>query len=316
MVRKILSAVIFFLACNLTIHAQAITAKAFVDSSIYKVGDYINLTVNVKHDQNISLSSPVLGDSTSGFEVIDSKPPLVKKNGNELNTTFQFTLSKYDSGEVNIAHIPIYYTVKGDTAIKVAYTNPVSFLVRTVNVNLQQPIKDVKDPIKIPLNWKLIILIALIILLILAVIFYYYNKYKKKKKPEVVTKKIIARPPHVTALYELRALEEKQLWQKGMIKEYHTAITEIIRKYFHDQFFLPAMELTTTEVIDYLKKVEDASKILDLTYKFLSNADLVKFAKFQPMDSINEAMMKEAVEIVEKTKPKQVKELVSEDKNV
>jgi hypothetical protein len=316
MVKKVSQTIIFLLFCTFAIHAQTISAKAYIDSSSYQVGDYINLTVNVVHNQDVSLSKPVVGDSTSNFEVIDSKPPIVEKNGNKFNTTFQFTLSKYDSGEVNIARIPIYYTVKGDTTIKVAYTNPVSFVVKTLKVNLQKPIKDVKKPIRIPLNWKLIILIILIILLILAVIFYFYNKHKKKKQTGLVTKKIIERPPHVTALYELRALDEKQLWQKGLIKEYHTEITEIIRKYFHYQFFLPAMELTSTEVIDYLKKVEDAKSILDITNNFLSNADLVKFAKFQPMDSINEEMMKQAIEIVEKTKPKQTKELVTEDKNV
>jgi hypothetical protein len=315
MVKKISQTVAVILFCALAIRAQTITAKAYVDSSSYAIGDYINLTVNVVHDKDISLSSPVVGDSTSDFDVIDSKPPVVQKKGNEFSTTYQFTLSKYDSGEVSI-HIPIYYTLKGDTTIKVAYTNPVSFVVKTLKVDLQKPIKDVKKPIKIPLNWKLIILIVLIILLILATAYYFYKKYKKKKQPQVVAKKIISRPPHVTALYELRALEEKQLWQKGMIKEYHTAITEIIRKYFHYQFFLPAMELTTTEVMDYLKKVEDAKPILDITLNFLSNADLVKFAKFKPMDSINEEMMKQAVAIVEKTKPKQTKELVSEDRNV
>lgn len=295
------------------LHAQKITARATVDSSHYKVGDFVHLTINVTHDKNINLSAPVVGDSTSDFEVIDSKPAVVKKEGNKFLTTYKYTLSKYDSGEVSLPHIPVYYTENGDTDLQVAYTNPIRFTVSTIKVNLNKPIKDIKKPLVIPLNWKIIVLIILIILLIGALIFYFYNRYKKKKQPAEVTKKVIMKPPHVIALYELRALEEKQLWQKGMIKEYHSDITEIIRKYFHDQFFLPAMELTTTEVMDYLKKVDDASPILDTTYKFFTNADLVKFAKFKPMDSVNEEMMKEAVEIVEKTKPKPEKELVQSE---
>jgi len=309
-VKKTFLLLSFFFLYIVALHAQKITARATVDSSYYKVGDFVHLTINVTHDKNINISAPVIGDSTSDFEVINSKPAVVKKEGNKFLTTYEYTLSKYDSGEVYLPHIPVYYTESGDTDIQIAYTNPIKFTVSTIKVNLNKPIKDIKKPITIPLNWKLIVLIILILLLIAAVIFYFYNKHRKNKKPAEVSKKVIMKPPHVIALYELRALEEKQLWQKGKIKEYHSDITEIIRKYFHDQFFLPAMELTTTEVMDYLKKVEDAAPILDLTYKFLTDADLVKFAKFMPMDSVNEDMMKEAVEIVEKTKPKPQKELV------
>ena len=45
-------------------------------------------------------------------------------------------------------------------------------------------------------------------------------------------RKVIQKPPHVIAIYELRALEQEQLWQKGMIKEYHSRITEINQKIF------------------------------------------------------------------------------------
>ncbi|MEJ2615782.1 MAG: hypothetical protein P8Z35_12550, partial [Ignavibacteriaceae bacterium] len=171
--------------------------------------------------------------------------------------------------------------------------------------------------IKIPLDWKYILMWILIVLIILGTAFYFYSRYKKKKMAEVKkVKKVIQKPPHVIAMYELRALEQQQLWQKGMIKEYHSKITEIIRRYFQDQFYLPALELTTSEVMQYLKQVRRANIIIDITYDFLSNADLVKFAKFKPMASINEEMMKQATEIVQKTKPAPEREVTAEVSNV
>ena len=100
-----------------------------------------------------------------------------------------------------------------------------------------------------------------------------------------------------------------------MIKEYHSRITEIIRKYFDERFNLHAMELTTNEVMDLLRTKNEAQVIFDITNDFLNNADLVKFAKFQPMSSINEEMMKQAFSIVNKTVPKveEPKEEVTED---
>jgi hypothetical protein len=110
-------------------------------------------------------------------------------------------------------------------------------------------------------------------------------------------------PPHVKALAALDNLESEQLWQKGFIKDYHSRITEIIRNYFEESFDLPAMELTTTETIQHLKGIKEKVIILDITYNFLSNADLVKFAKFQPFETVNEEMMKQAKEIVQSTIP-------------
>jgi hypothetical protein len=54
-----------------------------------------------------------------------------------------------------------------------------------------------------------------------------------------------------------------------------------------------------------LKLVRDAKQILEQTDKFLNNADLVKFAKFVPIASVNEEMMSQAKEIVNNTIPKE-----------
>ena len=43
---------------------------------------------------------------------------------------------------------------------------------------------------------------------------------------------------------------------------------------------------------------------------------MVKFAKFQPMPSVNEEMMKQAKEIVYKTKQEETSEVVEEVSNV
>ena len=51
----------------------------------------------------------------------------------------------------------------------------------------------------------------------------------------------------------------------------------------------------------HLRGIKESGKILDVTFDFLSNADLVKFAKFQPLESVNEEMMKQARNIVQST---------------
>ena len=316
MVKKLifLFLVVIYFPCSF---AQGVSAKAFTDSLNYQVGDYINLIIQVEHNKNISISNPVLSDSTSKVEIIKQESPEVENHNGNLISTFRFIISKYDSGNVTIPPIPVLYKVTGNQELQTAYTNPVNFTVHTLKILPGGEIKDVKAPIKIPLDWVDILIWILIVLIILGLAFYLYARYKKKKMMEVKkVRKVIQKPPHVIALYELRALDQQQLWQKGMIKEYHSKITEIIRRYFQDQFYLPALELTTSEVMQYLKQVKRAEIIIDTTFNFLSNADLVKFAKFKPMASINEEMMKQATEIVEKTKPAPEKEVTAEVSNV
>ncbi|MCH7723804.1 MAG: hypothetical protein IIC76_10825 [Bacteroidetes bacterium] len=65
------------------------------------------------------------------------------------------------------------------------------------------------------------------------------------------------------------------------------------------------MELTTTESMLQLSSIKEAENISDLTFNFLTNADLVKFAKFKPLESVNNEMMTQANDIVQNTIPQE-----------
>ena len=298
------------------IYAQSVSALASVDSSDYLVGDFINYTLEVRADKKIQISTPFIRDSLKQVEIIRELEPFVTENNNIKSTTFGFIISYYDSASVTIPPIAVKYKNPGDTEEKIVLSNPVTFNVHTVAVQQQAEIKDVKEPIKIPLDWKFILLIALIVLVILALVIFFYLRYKKKKAEQPVKKKIIRIPAHVRALSALNNLEGEQLWQKGKVKEYHSNITGIIRGYFEERFNLPALELTTAEQMQQLQKVSAAENILEETNQFLNNADLVKFAKFNPLPSVNDEMMKQAKDIVTKTIPKEPVKAVEEVENV
>lgn len=301
-----------FILLTLKLSAQSISVLASVDSSDYLVGDFITYTLEVRADKNIQITTPFIRDSLKKVEVIKELEPLSKEENNIKATTFGFILSYYDSASITIPPIAIRYKTPGDSQEKIVLSNPVTFNVHKVKVQQQAEIKDVKKPIKIPLDWKLILLIAIIVLILLALAIFFYRRYKKKKAEQPIKKKIFRIPAHVRALTALNNLEGEQLWQKGKIKEYHSNITGIIRGYFEERFSLPALELTTGEQMQQLKQVSAAENILETTNQFLSNADLVKFAKFNPLPSVNDEMMKQAKDIVTKTIPKEPEKVVEE----
>jgi len=306
--------VIFVFSINIS--AQSISVLASVDSSDYLVGDYINYTLEVRADKNIEVITPFIRDSLKQVEIIKELPPVAKKEQDINSTTYGFIFSYYDSASVTITPIAVQYKAKGSDEEKVALSNPVTFVVHTVPVELQADIKDVKEPLTIPLDWKFILLIVLIVLIVLAAAYYFYRRYKMKKAALPVKKKIIRIPAHVRAMTALNNLEYEKLWQKGAVKEYHSIITGIIRGYFEERFSLPALELTSSEQMEQLKKVSAAENILNITNEFLNNADLVKFAKFQPMPSVNETMMNQAKEIVNQTILKETVQVEEEVQSV
>jgi LPXTG-motif cell wall-anchored protein len=173
----------------------------------------------------------------------------------------------------------------------------------------------VKPPVKIPFPWWWILLILLGIILLGGAAYWFWKKKKHGEEETRIVKKIVV-PPDKLALQRLYELEEKKLWQQGKIKQYHTELTEIIRKYFEERFHILAMESTSNEIIEKLKTIREAESILDVVREFFENADLVKFAKFEPMPSVNEAMMKQAYEIVRKTRLEREEASAEEENDV
>jgi len=316
MVRCILTYLVLLMMSAIIVSAQSVSALASVDSSNYLVGDFINYTIDVRSAQNIQLLTYGIRDTLKKFEVIKELPVTKKEEENKYSTTFGYVISFYDSASVTIPPVAVRFKSAEDDSEKVVLSNPVSFTVHTLPVDQQADIRDVKEPLTIPLDWRFILVIAFIILIALAAAYYFYKRYKRKKAEQPVKKKIIRIPAHVRALAALDNLESEQLWQKGRVKEYHSNITGIIRGYFEERFNLPALELTTSEQMQQLKKVSSAENIFEETNQFLNNADLVKFAKFIPLPSVNEEMMKQAKDIVAKTIPHEPEKVEQEMKNV
>lgn len=298
------------------IYPQEFRVKAFTDTSSYMIGDYINLHFTVEHQKGFSFAEPLFRDSISDIDIIGINNPVIKENEKSVITDYHIILSRYDSSDIRIPPITFYYWKGGkkdraaflfdkplqDSTLKSAKSNEVFFRINAVKVNVQEDIKDVKQPLTIPPDWRLILLYIFAGLILAGAAFYIYRKIKRKREA-LKGRQIIYIPPHVTALSSLNELEQKSLWQKGFVKEFHSEVTGIIRKYFEERFRFPSLEMTTGETIELLNRTEEAKSVIDDSIDFLNNADLVKFAKFIPMNDVNEMMLKKAYIIVERTIP-------------
>ncbi len=297
------------------ISAQEIEVFATTDTTEYIVGDYIDYTIELKYPKGINVVIPMVKDSIDNLVFIKNGEVIQKEEGAEVYELRHFIFSKYDSSGVTIPSFYIPYTVNGGEP-QFAYVNPVDIVIRTIEVNQEVEIQDVKEPKRVPFDWLLISIIALIVLALLAGAYFGYKYYQKKKSGKVIEKPTVIIPAYKKALIKLNELEEKKLWQNGMVKEYHSEVTGIVRDYFEERFDFNSLEMTTKETIENLKVKDVNENVIATTEEFLANADMVKFAKFEPMPTVNEAMMKEAYLIVNETKVETVTESPEEVVNV
>ena len=125
----------------------------------------------------------------------------------------------------------------------------------------------------------------------------------KMKKDKLAMSRSVGMPPHELALKKLDILAQKNLWNKGLYKEYCAELTFIIREYLEKRYGIPALESTSDEILVHLKKTDCPGFVQPELKDILQNADLVKFAKALPPESFHEQAMSFARNLIAKTRP-------------
>ncbi len=279
--------------------AEMPRAVARVDSTEYLVGDWIRVSVEITHSAGATFQS-LLGDTIGGYSVLERLP---LEPVNDTTTRTGFVVARYDSGTSELPPLPFLASVPGDTAARTVATNPLLVTVHTLSVRAEDPARDLKPPMGIPYTLLEILLFAGVLMLLALAGYLLYRLLKRRGVRSLPESRVAAaRPAHVLALEQLALLREKKLWQQGLIKEYYSELTEILRRYFEGRYGVMALEETTEEILAGLREQRLRPAISSQVEEVLRRADLVKFAKHKPVMTEHEQTMKQACSIVEQTR--------------
>ncbi len=193
------------------------------------------------------------------------------------------------------------------------YVKPIEIdTAKLAKIDTSQLIKifDTTRPLNAPLTLKELWLryryILLAILLLTGLFFilrYLYKKYLANREKEILPLEEQLTPDEL-AVERLTKLKNAKLYQKGKYKDFYSELSEILRQYVELRYNINALELTTSELETLLSAGTIFDKQLAEGFlRVLKNADLVKFAKYTPLDSICEVDLNFAFDFVEKTKP-------------
>ena len=270
-----------------------------IDTTNIRIGEQFLFKISINDTANVIFPEKL--ERLKNLEVVKNikidtfKNKLIKK----------YLMTGFDSGAYYIPSQQIF--IKNRSYL----TDSILINVATIAVDTTKqkifPIKAIQSEPLVYDDFKPYIIWVILILLAITGIIYYLIKRKKPLVTEEET--ITALPPFEEALEKLQELDNKLLWQNNEIKKYYSELTEIVRAYIEKELKVPALEITTHELIDILSDFNEAKTIhtsretIKKLNALLREADLVKFAKSTPLSHEIEEDRRDAEDVLNNLKP-------------
>ena len=162
-------------------------------------------------------------------------------------------------------------------------------------------IRDIAPIEKVPYTfWEIFrwVLLGLAIVALALGGWWLWKKWKSGKVSDwFANTPVDTRNPEERALDNLEELRQRQLWQAGKVKEYHTELTDAVRTFIEEATGIPATEMTSDETVEEIENLKLKIET-SLLKEIFTTADLVKFAKSEPLPHEHDRSMSEAVQFV------------------
>ena len=285
---------------------QAPVVKTYLDKDQILIGEQFNIKIDASFKPGAyKVTMPVIPDAIAHFEVVgSSKPDTV--SGDVINNVRQvITFTSFDSGKwVTPSLLVTFDPIKADTSITVLID---SF---PINVSYSPPdstnqLRDIKPIREVAIKdyfWYYLIGGALLAIVIARLVYRYLKNRKGKSTGEFVS----SLSPLEEAMQALSKLQALDLQNAIEIKQYHSGLSVIFKRYlsrFHNKNL---MNKTTDDVLIHLSENGFVKDRISNIAVALRTGDAVKFAKYLPTATESEHCLievKEAIQFIENTKP-------------
>ncbi|MEG1684639.1 MAG: BatD family protein [Bacteroides sp.] len=295
------------LAISQATKAQSVTVDATIDSLQILIGEQAKIKLEVSYDAKQKVRFPQFNDTIiSGVEIVDVAKADTQylNNRQRLLVTQEYTVTAFDSA--------LYYLPPFEVMVdnKVYKSKALALKVYSMPVDTlhADQIFGQKAIMNSPFaweDWKDIVLYSFLMIPLFALIIFFIIRLNDNK-PIIRKMKVEPKlPPHQLAMKEIERIKAEKEWQKGNPKEYYTELTDTIRVYIKDRFGFNALEMISSEIISKLLETNDKESIEDLKLLF-QTADLVKFAKHNPLINENDMNLVNAIEFINQTKVEDV----------
>lgn len=277
--------IILFSVFLLNASQSLIRVSAEVDKSVITIGERIIYSLAVQHNKNLHVQQPGPGANLGQFEIKDYRIDEPVEDGNVVTQKFEYEISVFDTGRFVIPPFPVAFA-SSDTGrdFQIIKSEPIHITVKSVLTSEDAEIQDIKDPQNIPFNYRKWLLLGTAAVLIIAAILLTIYIIRRRKQGKPLFRKEEIRPAHLIALEELDLA--KAQWEDTLARGEHkllfTQISQILRKYLENRFFIPALEETSYEIQLSMAELSIGAEQQEKGAHILELSDRVKFATYLP----------------------------------
>ena len=310
MKNKILHILIFLMAIITPYkycHSQDVIVDGKIATDTILTGHPFDYSLDIRMPKGYIINWNELKDTLNKSVEVISRSEIKEQpidNSSDILLTQHLTLASFDTGYVEIPSIGIkYYKSAKDTSVYTSYTDYMYIYVEPAAIDTTMAYRPIKMPIKQNITFEEtapfvgggIILAGLVLLII-----YIIRRSRKKTNTEEEEVKPQI-PAIITAREKMVQLKGANLWQSGKYKDYYTNLTGIAREYLEGQFNIDAIEMTSDEILDEVRKIQLDNLIFSKLQNTLITSDLVKFAKAIPSPAENENAFKDINSFIEES---------------
>jgi hypothetical protein len=288
-----------------------IEVRSVVDTSLITIGDRVNYSIIIDRKKGLRIEKPGQGINLGGFEIKDYNFPEPQEKDGRVIERFDYNISVYDTGKYTIPPFPVaYFPVDTSNKYKIIMAPAVEITVRSVLSGEDAPkLLDVKKPLVIPFDYWFWIWVSLGIILLSAAVYWGYYLYKKKKEQGYLfSPPPPRRPAHEIAFDDLNQLFASDLLESGLYKKFFSDLSQIFRTYLENRYFINALEETSDEILRDMKNKIAQEKLINNLRQVLTLSDLVKFAKYKPMEEEIGRAKSETMDFIIQTKEEVIEE--------
>lgn len=264
-----------------------------------RIGEPFVYEITLTHakDQRFELVQP---KELEQFEIIEqSRHRIDGENGSV--TTFTVKMSAFELGMLTLPQLTFELTAPG-VSQTVAVPGMQVEVLPTLPPDADKQgasLFDYQPPTEVPIrSWRLVY--VLLGLIAAGLIGWGIVKWLRRPRPQVVVTKPLA-PLNVRTREALDKLKREDLPAHGKVKDFYFRLSEIIRGYLGERYGFDALECTSPELITTLRKMRTPGLSEDELMRFISESDLVKYAKFEASPESCSRAITFGYELVDKT---------------
>jgi len=285
-------------AKSFVVEKNSVKFTVIVSSDTISVADILEISFKVEAPEESGVILPEGSGAAGEFTIISASAETRSVVGEKKVSIQQhLELAPFLAGDTKIPPFELKVEGREKFALK-SPEIPIKVLSAFVGSDIPKELKGIAPPRDYPESYLLLCVAGLIIFVAVIIFLVWYFKFRKGADT------ILIKTPYEIATEQLSLLREKGLIDKGLIKEFYSEVSDILRWYIEGRFALRAPELTTEEFMNELQN----SDALTLEYKnllkeFLQHCDMVKFAALAPAGTDIVNTITSCERFVEETRP-------------